>query len=57
MDYFPHQLKEYTVFEQASIQEQLLEHLGIQRIHLLAHDLGDTVAQEMLARYYYHHYY
>uniref|UniRef100_A0A6I8ND73 Mesoderm specific transcript n=1 Tax=Ornithorhynchus anatinus TaxID=9258 RepID=A0A6I8ND73_ORNAN len=43
----------YSIFEQASIVEGLLEHLGVrgQRIHLLAHDYGDTVAQELLYRY------
>ncbi|XP_039769168.1 mesoderm-specific transcript homolog protein isoform X2 [Ornithorhynchus anatinus] len=42
----------YSIFEQASIVEGLLEHLGVrgQRIHLLAHDYGDTVAQELLYR-------
>ncbi|XP_065066852.1 mesoderm-specific transcript protein-like isoform X2 [Rhopilema esculentum] len=42
---------EYSISEQATIHEDLLKHLGIKDIHLLAHDLGDTVAQEMLARY------
>ena len=32
------------------MHEKLLDHLGIEDVHLLAHDLGDTVAQEMLAR-------
>lgn len=35
---------------QASVVEGLLGELGIERAHLLAHDLGDTVAQELLAR-------
>ena len=33
------------------MHEKLLNHLGISSVHILAHDLGDTVAQEMLARY------
>jgi len=41
----------YTVFEQALLHENLLQDLGITSVHILAHDLGDTVAQEMLSRY------
>ncbi|KAH0617199.1 hypothetical protein JD844_029019 [Phrynosoma platyrhinos] len=46
----PHQ---YSIFEQASIVEALLDHLDLlnQRINLLSHDYGDTVAQELLYRY------
>ncbi|XP_053263217.1 mesoderm-specific transcript homolog protein isoform X2 [Podarcis raffonei] len=46
----PHQ---YSIFEQASIVEGLLDHLGLlnQRVNLLSHDYGDTVAQELLHRY------
>ncbi|EMP39439.1 Mesoderm-specific transcript like protein [Chelonia mydas] len=42
----------YSIFEQASIVEGLLGHLGLrnQRINLLSHDYGDTVAQELLHR-------
>lgn len=40
----------YTIVEQADISEQLLRHLGVTDVHLLAHDYGDTVAQELLAR-------
>jgi pimeloyl-ACP methyl ester carboxylesterase len=39
-----------TVALQADAVESLLAALGIQRAHLLSHDLGDTVAQELLAR-------
>ncbi|XP_012361365.1 mesoderm-specific transcript homolog protein-like isoform X2 [Nomascus leucogenys] len=41
------------IFEQASIVEALLWHLGLQnrRINLLSHDYGDIVAQELLYRY------
>ncbi|NXH43945.1 MEST protein, partial [Dicaeum eximium] len=40
----------YSIFEQATIVEGLLRHLGLrhQRINLLSHDYGDTVAQELL---------
>ncbi|XP_054255474.1 mesoderm-specific transcript homolog protein isoform X2 [Indicator indicator] len=43
----------YSIFEQASIMEGLVRHLGLhhQRINLLSHDYGDTVAQELLYRY------
>ncbi|KAK2519335.1 hypothetical protein Q9966_013965 [Columba livia] len=43
----------YSIFEQASIVERLVRHLGLrrQRINLLSHDYGDTVAQELLHRY------
>nr|XP_060632303.1 mesoderm-specific transcript homolog protein-like [Anolis sagrei ordinatus] len=42
----------YSIFEQASIVEALLDHLDLlnQRINLLSHDYGDTVAQELLYR-------
>ena len=38
------------MMEQATLQEEFLRYLGIRKVHILAHDLGDTVAQEMLAR-------
>lgn len=34
----------------ATFAESLLRHLAIDRYNLLAHDYGDTVAQELLAR-------
>lgn len=40
----------YSIFSQADLQEALLEHLGTGEAHILAHDYGDTVAQELLAR-------
>jgi pimeloyl-ACP methyl ester carboxylesterase len=40
----------YSIFDQADLVEQLLSHLQIHSYHLLAHDVGDTVAQELLAR-------
>ncbi|XP_041907717.1 mesoderm-specific transcript homolog protein isoform X3 [Corvus kubaryi] len=42
----------YSIFEQATIVEGLLRHLRLQhqRINLLSHDYGDTVAQELLHR-------
>ncbi len=41
----------YTIAGQALLQETLLSALGIGRVHVLAHDYGDTVAQELLARH------
>lgn len=40
----------YTLTEQADIHEALLAQLGVKRVHLLAHDYGVSVAQELLAR-------
>lgn len=41
----------YSVFAYADQAEALLARLGVvARVHVLAHDLGDTVAQELLAR-------
>lgn len=42
---------DYTLMEQASIHEALLLDKGISAFHILAHDYGDTVAQELLARH------
>jgi pimeloyl-ACP methyl ester carboxylesterase len=42
---------EYSIMEQATLTERLLESLGITRLHVLAHDVGDSVAQELLARH------
>ncbi|MFI9503905.1 alpha/beta fold hydrolase [Nocardia sp. NPDC052566] len=41
---------DYSIADQADIHENLLRAQGIGRVHLLAHDYGDTVAQELLAR-------
>jgi pimeloyl-ACP methyl ester carboxylesterase len=40
----------YSILDQADLVEGLLAHLGVKSIHILAHDYGDTVAQELLAR-------
>jgi pimeloyl-ACP methyl ester carboxylesterase len=42
---------EYTVHDHADMHEALLAHLGVESAHILAHDLGDSVAQELLARH------
>ncbi|EAY23819.1 alpha/beta fold hydrolase [Microscilla marina] len=41
----------YNIHDQASLHEALLTELGIKKCHILAHDYGDTVAQEMLAAF------
>lgn len=40
----------YSILDQADLCEALLTRLGVRDYHLLAHDYGDTVAQELLAR-------
>jgi pimeloyl-ACP methyl ester carboxylesterase len=40
----------YSIFMQADLFEALADHLGLHDVHLLAHNYGDTVAQELLAR-------
>lgn len=41
---------EYSIHEQADLVEALLAELQPGVLHVLAHDYGDTVAQELLAR-------
>lgn len=40
----------YSVRDQADLHEALLAELGITSVHVLAHDYGVSVAQELLAR-------
>lgn len=40
----------YSILMQADIAEALLNRLHIDAYHLMSHDYGDTVAQELLAR-------
>jgi pimeloyl-ACP methyl ester carboxylesterase len=43
----------YSLLEQADLQLALLKHLGVNEpLHVLAHDYGDSVAQELLARHH-----
>jgi len=44
---YPHH---YRIHEQADIVEALVAQLGLQQFHVISHDYGDTVAQELLAR-------
>lgn len=41
----------YSILDQAELLAGLLAELGVERVHVLAHDYGDTVAQELLARH------
>lgn len=41
----------YSILEQADIIESLLSSKGISKVHILSHDYGDTVAQELLSRF------
>lgn len=45
--------RHFSIFEQASIVEALLQHLGLQnhRTNLLSHDDRDIIAQEVLYRF------
>lgn len=40
----------YSIVDQADRCEALIELLGVSHFHIIAHDYGDTVAQELLAR-------
>ena len=40
----------YSIHDQADLIEALSKSLGLQKVHILAHDYGDTVLQELLAR-------
>ena len=40
----------YSLFDQADLYEHIIKTKGITRFHILAHDYGDTVAQELIAR-------
>lgn len=42
---------QYSITDQADLQEALLAQLGVSEAHLFVHDYGNTVAQELLARH------
>lgn len=43
---------DYRILEQADLQQALLDHLGVcEPSHLLVHDYGNSVGQELLARH------
>ncbi len=41
---------DYTIADHTDLHEGLIENLGIDSVSILAHDMGDTVVQELLAR-------
>lgn len=41
---------DYTTFNQVDILQALIEHLRVENLHILAHDYGNTITQELLAR-------
>ena len=41
----------YSIFDQADLLEQWLDTKQIKKVKIISHDYGDTVAQELLARY------
>ncbi len=41
----------YSIFDQSDLIEQILSSKGVTQVKILAHDYGDTVAQELLARF------
>ena len=42
---------DYSITDQARLHEALVRHLGIKETHLLVHDYGVSVAQELLASF------
>lgn len=41
---------DYTTAEQADLLEAVLKHFGIEETHIISHDYGNTIIQEILAR-------
>ena len=41
---------DYTTFNQVDILQSLIENLNIKKVHILSHDYGNTITQELLAR-------
>ena len=42
---------QYSITDQARLHEAFMDHLGIKEAHMLVHDYGVSVAQEMLAAF------
>ena len=42
--------KTYTLHEHADMLEALMKHLNIATLHLIGHDVGDAICQELIAR-------
>ncbi len=41
---------DYTTFNQANVLQALIAYLNVEKIHILAHDYGNTITLELLAR-------
>ena len=41
---------DYTTFNQTDVLQALIGYLKIEKLHILAHDYGNTITQELLAR-------
>lgn len=41
---------DYTTFNQTDVLQALIEDLKIEKLHIIAHDYGNTITQELLAR-------
>ncbi|CAF0892589.1 unnamed protein product [Brachionus calyciflorus] len=41
---------EYSIFDMADMVDKILMKLNVQSVYLIAHDVGDTVAQELIRR-------
>ena len=41
----------YTIVDQADLVEAFLASKQVEQLHILSHDYGDSVAQELLARF------
>lgn len=41
---------DYSLFDQADIAEGIIHEMQLKKVHILAHDKGDTVANELIAR-------
>ena len=41
----------YSILDQADVLESLMREKGVEKVHIISHDYGDTVAQELLARF------
>jgi pimeloyl-ACP methyl ester carboxylesterase len=41
---------DYTTFNQADVLQAFAEHLKVEKLHILAHDYGNTITLELIAR-------
>lgn len=40
----------YSIKEQSDLIQELLSHMKVEKVHILGHDYGDSVTQELMAR-------